>query len=280
MNARAGEARSGAAVPERINVLNFGFNATGPGRQHARYLAFPHKALLRHVFYVHVANDFDDLRRTGLWAVDAHGNLLGGRQPPDTIETAPPPVILQRLSRLHLTYLALHAWQRLTGTNTSEAGSNPAFRAGLSRWRAQVEANGGAFHVVLVPVPGTARRFAKAGVPASVDVLDLSACFREVIDAYAWADQRFEQDWHWDEAGNMVAAHCLYRFVEGKLGLGRASDVALAQARHVYYRAFADDAGWSGRRFMPAAPWALPQPHGGGGGKRVRFAPADRKSGG
>ena len=58
----------------------------------------------------------------------------------------------------------------------------------------------------------------------------------------------------------MVAAHCLYRFLESRLGLARAPDKALAQARHTYYRAFADDASWPGHRFMPSAPWALPAP--------------------
>ena len=58
----------------------------------------------------------------------------------------------------------------------------------------------------------------------------------------------------------MVAAHCLYRFLESRWGFARAPDEALAQARHVYYRAFADAAGWPGHRFMPSAPWALPAP--------------------
>ena len=36
----------------------------------------------------------------------------------------------------------------------------------------------------------------------------------------------------------MMAAHCLYRLLEGGLGLEKVSDEALARARHVYYRAF------------------------------------------
>ena len=49
-------------------------------------------------------------------------------------------------------------------------------------------------------------------------------------------------------------------FWRARWGLARAPDEALAQARHGYYRAFADDAGWPGHRFMPSAPWALPAP--------------------
>ena len=176
------------------------------------------------------------------------------------------------LSNLHLTYLLIDVYQRLTDADTAGEfrRADRALRAGVLRWREEVEANGGAFHVVLLPVPGTARRFAQADWPASLDVLDLGACFRDVIPHFAWENYRFRSDGHWNELGNMVAAHCLYRFLEDELALGRASDAALARARHVYYRAFADDAHWPGHRFMPVAPWALPQPPAGGEPEAIR----------
>ena len=256
--------------PAGINVLNFGLQARGPGSQHAWYRDFPHKASLRHVFYVHCANDFVDVHRHGVWPSDGEHDRVA---PLEGVEPSGHRGVKRWLAGLHLTYLAVDVWQRLTATDIAADDAfalGPPLRAGVLRWRDEVEANGGAFHVVLLPEPGTAEIFAKADWPASLDVLDLDACFRATVQDYAWKDWRFEQDTHWNEAGNMLAARCLYRFLEAKLGLASATDEALAQALHAYYRAFADDAGWQGRRFTPPAPWARPGPSTGAQAEAIR----------
>ena len=257
LNAQAANTGSDPG-PSGVNVLNFGLFARGPDSQHAWYRDFPHKARLRHVFYVHCRNDFEDVDRHGVWASDGEHDRVA---PLEGVEPSGRRGVKRWLSGLHLTYLAVDVWQRLTAADVAADDAfplGPPLRAGVLRWRDEVEANGGSFHVVLLPEPGTAAVFAKAEWPASLDVLDLDACFRATVPDYAWKDWRFEQDKHWNEAGNMLAARCLYRFLEDKLGLASASDEALAQALHVYYRAFAGDAGWQGRRFTPPAPWALP----------------------
>ena len=85
LNARVREANSASKAPRRVHVLNFGAAGTGPGYQHAMYLDFPHRALLRRVFYVHHFNDFGNVLRTGLWTIDVGGDLLVRGKPP------PPP---------------------------------------------------------------------------------------------------------------------------------------------------------------------------------------------
>ena len=259
LNARRGGGVARAFAPHvGAHVHNFGVNGTGPGSQYLRYRGFPHKARLRHVFYVHHSNDFGDLRHTGLYALNAAGELV--RRMRRT------PVWVRLLSGFRLTYLALDVWKRLTGADhavdTREAvpDGDAVFEALLTRWRDEAEANGSAFHVVLLPEPGTTALFHRRVRSGSFDVLDLGGCFEDEIAGYVWKDWHFQSDTHWNEAGHMVAAHCLYRFLESRWGLARAPDEALAQARHDYYRAFADDAGWSGHRFMPSAPWALPSP--------------------
>ena len=250
--------RARGARPPHFHVHNFGEAGTGPGSQYLRYHNFAHKDRLRHVLYVFWHNDFSDLRHSGLYALDATGDLVRRMRQPT-------PVWIRFLSGLRLTYLALDVWQRLTGTD--DAVPSPAVIDGdfvaealLSRWREETEANGGAFHVVLLPEPLQAYRFRQRVRPRLFDVLDLRDCFEQEIPGFVWKDWVFRSDFHWNEAGHMVAAHCLYRFLESRLGLARAPDKALAQARHTYYRAFADDASWPGHRFMPAAPWALPAP--------------------
>ena len=239
----------------RINVLNFGQNGTGPARQYRLYRSLAVKRRLRHVFYVHCPeNDIDDLRDATRHDTQISG-LVGKAFSP----------WLRALSRLHLTYLALDAWQRLgfdelapRHFDMSVPDAVAAMDGLLRMWRQEVEANGGAFHVVLLPTPDGDRWFRETEALASWDVVDLAECFDERIPNYNYADWRFETDWHWNEAGNMVAAHCLYRLLEGILGLPTRADAELARTRGAYYRAFRDSDDWIGRRWMPGPPWALP----------------------
>ena len=241
----------------RINVLNFGQNGKGPAQQYRLYRSLAVKRRLRHVFYVHCENDVDDLRHAALHDLPGVAGIVRKALSP----------WLRALSRLHLTYLALDAWQRLGlddltpgYLHMSEPDALAAMDGLLRMWRQEVEANGGAFHVVLLPTPDGDRWFRKTEALASWDVVDLAECFDERIPNYSYADWRFEADWHWNEAGNMVAAHCLYRHLEGILGLPARADADLARTRGAYYRAFHDSDDWIGRRWMPGPPWALPAP--------------------
>ena len=270
------EDRADAPVPppSRVHVHNFGVDGTGPDVQYLRYLGFAHKDRLRHVFYVFCSNDFEDLRRTGLYAWSPAGELVRRMR-------RPPSAWVRFVSGLRLAYLVLDVRQRLAGadeaaeTAARSAGAQAigdgdlVFEALLSRWRDEAEANGSAFHVVLLPRPDAAafHRRVRSGL---FDVFDLRDCFDEEIPDYDWEKVRFRHDHHWNETGHMVAAHCLYRFLESRLGFETASDEALARARHVYYRAFADDEGWRGHRFTPSAPWTLPAPVDAAEAARVR----------
>ena len=258
LNRRTAEAPARAETPAFFNVLNFGIRGTGPHVQYDLYRRLQYKDSLRHVFYVHCFNDLDDLQ------VDIRraGGLLG--DPFDGENSA----WRRWLSRLHLAYLVVDVWQRRAARAARDRAGDAVrlydsqtlstFRSLVLRWREEVEAAGGAFHVVLLPVPGTARQFREVGWPPALQPLDLAACFDETFPDRTWEDWRLTFDPHWNEAANMVAAHCLYRFLEGRLGLGAVSDEALARARHTYYRAFAADAAWQGRRFMPTSAWAVP----------------------
>ena len=260
----------------RFNVLNFGVADTGPGRQYIRYRTLAARQSLRHVFYVHCFNDMGDTHRAAQWGLwesgqrgaDAAGHLVTRLR----WETSP---WVRALSGLHLTYLALDAYHRVRGVvpgaTTANGGDGAAevggrfdaetiavFEAVLQRWRSEVEANGGTFHVVLLPRAKDGVWFERSESLASWEVVDLRACFAEAIPGYRYEDFRFRRDFHWNEAGNMVAAHCLYRQLEPVLGLARQPREALAQSRYAYYQAFQDSSAWEGERFVPASRWALP----------------------
>ena len=266
-------ARREAATPPDlpINVHNFGVWGTGPGHQYLRYRDFAHKDRFRHVFYMHSRNDFSDLRWAGLFSLSATGDLVKRTRRPTSVWR-------RFLSSFRLTYLALDVWPRFRGSDSAVPRARPqatlhgdlVFEEVLSRWRDEVEANGSAFHVVLTPLPHTAVPFHSRVRSGLFDVVDLRDCFEEHIPDYDWGDWRFQSDGHFNEGGNMVVAHCLYRFLEGRLGFERAANEALAQARYTYYRSFLDDAGWPGHRFMPSAPWASPVPVGAAEVARIR----------
>ena len=265
LNAGAGgERRAGAPLPAAgFHVHNFGVYGAGPGSQYLRYRGFAHKERLRHVFYIHWMNDFPDLRHSGLYALGPTGELVRQMHRQTS-------VWVRFLSGLRLTYLALDVYHRLAGTDDVRSGSPQAvldgdlvFEALFSRWRDEAEANGSTFHIVLLPEPETAAQFRQKVRPELFDVFDLRDCFEKAIPGYVWDEWLFQSDGHWHEGGQMVAAHCLYRFLENLVGLepvSEVSDEALAQRRYVYYRAFADDDGWQGHRFMPSRPWAVPPP--------------------
>ena len=126
-----------------------------------------------------------------------------------------------------------------------------AFQALLLRWKQEVEAHGGEFHVALLPY--MRKEWVRELIPSAVDIIDLYACFSRAIPNYSYDAVSFDnpRDKHWNEAGNMVAAHCLYRLLEEEAGLPTLSDDALAEARYEFYHAVASSDGW-----MPSSPWA------------------------
>ena len=238
----------GAHLPRapNFNVLNFGITGTGPVEQYSRWasLAVKVKPRLRHVFYVHMTNDIANVR----YAMRHAARRSGG--------AARVSAGIRALSRLHLTYLALDVWRRLDDgaaqrlSPMSESEALAAFESVLRRWRREVEAAGGEFHIVLLPTPDGDRWFRRLESPSSWNVLDLPGCFNEAIPNYDYADWRFAKATHWNEAANMVAARCLYRDLEELLDLPERSDAQLAQALQGYYAAFQDpdrfggEAGW------------------------------------
>ena len=240
------------AAPQgrRFNVLNFGVEGTGIGEQYARYRSLSFKPRFRHVFYVHHHNDVAELRRAAGWVLNDSDELV--RQ-----VLRPTPAWRRVLAQLHLTYLFLDVASRQPAREAVVLswGEMPAlFEALLLRWREEVEANGGTFHIVLLPMP-RGDSWMRGKADAGWRVVNLYPCFR--TSGASPADLRFERDSHWNEAGNMLAAHCLYRYLETKLDLPVRSDQAFARLRHAYYAAFRDSSAWYGHRWMPGRPWAL-----------------------
>ena len=264
-----------------FNVLNFGVGGYGPGQQFVWYRQFEHRDELDHVVYVFSANDIEDFRRHGLFSLDESGNLVANA-------VHRPSFWASALSRLHLTFMELEDVENFFFWRIRASRARPpkqslfeveqrvvrrrqegsafagdavdddiaAFQALLLRWKREVEARGGKFHVALLP--DIRVEWVQETIPAAIDVIDLHACFsRTMIPSYSPRAVHFDKHVRgtrrafglWNERGNMVAAHCLNRFLEQEVGLPPLSDDHLAQARYEFYRAVALD-GW-----MPPSAW-------------------------
>ena len=256
---------------ERVNVLNFGVYGYGTGQSFLHYEGFRHAADLDHVVYVYCTNDLGDLFDNGLFDLDAAGRLVENRAIPSS-------GWVRLISRWHLSYLLLDGSGRFSSFigERATSGKGPknrgahhgenilplsdrnkdayklaVFREVIRRWTHLVEHNGSTFSVVLLPdnppQPSVVALLSAEGV----DVIDLSGCFGNADSAQnrrTWmqSSYHFENDWHWNEAGNQLAAVCLYRVLEEKMRLPALSEEDLQAALHRYYAAFE---GW-----MPHTP--------------------------
>ena len=249
-----------------FNVLNFGVDGYGLGQEFVWYQQFPHRDDLDHVVYVFCDNDIENFHNHRLFSLDESGDLVAnvavGRG-----------TFVAALSRLQLTYLVLDFMQRLSlprstvaplpkkGPPVEQIGpihlinerivrrkqdsapsgdalddSIAAFQALLSHWQEVVEARGGDFRVVVPPYLN--RESVGGFFPTHVDVVYLLECFEDMIPRFNYLDWSFRStDMHWNEAGNMVAAHCLYRLLEEEAGVPTLPEAALANARYEYYSA-------------------------------------------
>ena len=260
------EGRQGPQPQPSFNVLNFGHGGWGTAQSMLRYEGSGLRGRVAHVYYVYFRNDVVENVTWGLskgegyrppwrFRLDDAGQL-------ERVEAGRGRgFALTLLSQLHLSYLALDA----TSGFSEHVGwpwfdpppsAFPVFRQLLRRFKAVVEADGARFNLVWLPLyidPTVAAIVAEEGVE-SVSLMD---CFAEHDPAHLrthWMSSpyRFKNDWHWNEAGNRLAAMCLHRSLERQLGLAPLSDAAVEGALSRYYSAF-EASPPAGRPADPAA---------------------------
>ena len=239
-----------AAGRDRFNVLNFGVDGYGTEQSYLNYLDFTeadHVDHLDYVFYLFCFNDIRDISNTDVF--DVHGKLTNEKE--NRVH-----FLLRPLFKFHVAYLALDICERLSMSfdflNAGQEEAFSIFATVLRRWKVAVESAGGAFYVVLLPMDAEARGrwqndFLKARRVIEQNVraqtVDLLACAEERIPNFQYQSIKFRNDPHWNEAGNMLAAQCLYRFIESGMKLPRETEAVLADRLRIYYSAFRNDGG-------------------------------------
>jgi len=262
----------------RFNVLNFGQSGYGTDQSFLAYRYSELNAELDHVFYVFCINDIRNIYENDLFFLDDAGELQ--RNP--ALAT---PWWIKLVSRLHLTYLLQDGYNRLFPRKNSwqgfdarvlqekhadkyvrqrmrsdraksveasmlEGKENPdvtrslvIFQAILGDWQELARANGAEFSVVLLPT-GNGNAI-KDLIPADIPVIDLYELFDVNVPDYSYDDWHFDNDAHWAEAANSLAASIFYRELAAQLTLPALSAGDIEQVLYAYYAAF--DYGW-----MPA----------------------------
>lgn len=265
----------------RFNVLNFGVDGYGTDQAYLAYREFPARERLGDVFYVFCSNDVRNIRESHLFELGPGDSLMPRPARPASWG-------VRLLSRFHLTYLVIQVYDTLANRSRDrldlpafieherhkqsadllrmendfrEQRTSPELAATLRlmdailrRWQREVEAHGGRFHVVVLPVASerfAAAHFTAAGFP----VVDLGAGIDALAPAAVRPSLVFQNDGHWNEYGNMLAVMCLRQQIGVLQGLAESSPDAMRTALEVYYSAFD---GWRPNA-KPGAPVAAPQ---------------------
>ena len=258
-----------------FNVLNFGVAGYGPGQSLLHYENFRYVDSLDYVLFVYCRNDIRNIHEKGLFRLDEAGRLTrheairsawwvrlisrlhisylildaSGRLSFQGLRDILSKELFDEHRRKRQKPLpgehGRRSWPLLyKGTlGDAEFKSNVAiFQRIVRRWKELVENNGGAFSVVLLPVTPVDPDVATVLLEEDIKVFDLYDCFGVHDPAHTarpWHDSpyRFKYDGHWNEAGNQLAAVCLYRFLEEEMGLPALSEERLGEALGSYYSA-------------------------------------------
>ena len=242
---------------DRFNVLNFGVDGYGTGQSLLHYEQFRRAGDLDRVLYVYHRSDLSDIHAHGLFHLDEEGQLA-------QVEARGGAWWLPLVRRLHVTYLVLDVIGRTRRSYNRDAHMSMArvfrsdrsdelsldaqrileiFRQLIRRWKNLVEDNGGVFSIVLLPDFPSPSYVVDLIRAEDIEVIDLYACFNDVDPAHSrtsWSESpyRFKDDSHWNETGNSLAAVCLYRALEERMGLPVLSEDGLREAVSRYYAAF------------------------------------------
>ena len=256
-----------------FNVLNFGVAGYGPGQSLLHYKHFRYAEALAYVFYVYFENDLIDLVNRNLFHLDETGRLVQHEAIRSSLEVT-------WMSRWHLPYLILDARGHLSSYMMKERRRHKrrklilrrerrhridlmknentrdeifkeglrVFRPLIRRWKQLVEHNGGKFYVVLLPNhnPAASPRIPDLLQEEAIATISLYDCFGAHDETHyqrPWSGSpyRFKTDYHWNEAGNRLAAMCLYRVLEADMRLPTLAEETLRATLHRYYAAFG---GW------------------------------------
>lgn len=259
----------------KFNVLNFGVDGYGTDQEYLYYRDAKYSHNLNYVFYIFCLNDLRNIYENNLFTLNDAQKLVFNSKPAtpwwinilSRFHTTYLAIdIFKRLQSRELALDKTAIEERRTDIEQHYAKEDcvkrfhdqhadaiePAFMKGektedleqsirifqalVRRWSNEVKSNGGKFYVILLPRENEHK--ARSIIANDINVIDLYVLFRNSTENYDYNDWRFKNDGHWNEAGNLLAAINLYRFMERDLDLPAISEDMLKQRLYTYYSSF------------------------------------------
>lgn len=226
----------------RGEVLNFGVDGYSPDQIYIQYLEDGTRLDLDAVVYMYFEKDLQELMEHGLVTVGPDGRPV--IHPPP--ERGP---VFRLMKRLHLTYFVIEKLdalriRRYASLSEESDPSSPKFAEALRRFKAVVldiqrrtGERGQKFLVALVPRNEAHNARMEAYLKEwGVDVLNLYPDFKKA--GPDMAGFFFENDGHWNEEGNKMAAVFLFQRLAERLGIAFDGDAFIRRVLYEYYSSF------------------------------------------
>jgi hypothetical protein len=255
-------------------VLNFGVDGYGTDQSYLAFRDAPAAQDLDHIYYVFCANDIRNLYETQIFRLSDEGELIQRPAPMSSWWRS----LISKLhvtyffldfkNRISVRFggeaqsVADHVYrfrravasgQRLEQSERSHDAEADGIEDDLlsavasdrsqhyiklmqrllGRWRAEATARGASFHVVLLP---SEQESTQAKLFEGYSLINLSREFQRY--SIAERDWTFENDGHWNEFGNQLAARALYLHLASALGLEPYPPLEIDHAINDYYSAW------------------------------------------
>ena len=275
---------------QRFNVLNLGVEGYGTDQAFLYYEDFVHSSKLDVVLYLFCSNDLENIHENKLLSVNEFGALtsnthsgtasspwisllsgfhttylvidgtkhianLIGEDIPDFMSETRTNFRTEWMGRQYGVEAEAVRADIQDGTADSEHAkvATGIFQSILRTWHRRLQDHDG--RLVVAVLPRLWEQHAAELIPPEIQTTSLLRCFNEHVTEYDYRPPwRFVNDSHWAEQGNMLAAMCLYRFLEENLDLPARSDDELLAQIYRYYLAFRN-------RIYPGAPISQTSTH-------------------
>lgn len=243
---------------DKFEVLNFGVGAYGVDQSYLRYkeLGTDIRKELDFVVVVVSAGDLWNPAKNKIAALDESGKLILTPRGPRV------PTFLKVIKELYITYFLIDVYDFLVSSPENNAklerkqikdinnrkakvlpeksGATKLFNAIMLKWKSDVEAFGGKFKIVVVPLDDywSVSETLDPHLPA----IQLQELFAQLVPNDELSKLNFQNDPHWNESGNLLVAIALLMALRPELELRQLEDSMLVAELRNYYRHYTN--GW------------------------------------
>jgi hypothetical protein len=247
---------------EEFEVLNFGVGAYGIDQSYLAYreLGTDIRSELDLVVVVVSADDLWNPAKNKIAAFDKNGKLVLTPRGPRI------PGFLKMIKELYVTYFLIDVYDSLGSSPENNAKlerkrkrdlnhrkakvlperseATKLFNTILLQWQDDVEAAGGKFKVVILPIVDYWS--VNETLASHLSAIQLHELFAKLVENDELSRLVFQNDPHWNESGNLLVAVALSMTLRPELELPQLTDSALVAELRNHYMHYSN--GWQPSR--------------------------------